>query len=103
MNNSQIPLSIEDACKKIDGLDIYNDSAATMTFFKVAIEYVQQELMAKGIDLFRETNQNDLQEYCWSWFKDCKKTDNDLALIALTFAIEYDVHKLAEDRRNGNQ
>ena len=103
MNNDKKSPSIDAACKEIEGLDIYDDANGTAALFRVAIEYTGQELMNEGVDLWTVTSEHELQEYCRVWFKTLPRTtENDLALIALNFAIKYDVKKVIKDRKRTN-
>jgi hypothetical protein len=109
MNDDKKSPSIDDACKEIEGSDIYDDADGSAALIRVAIEYTRQELANEGIDLWNVTNEADVQEYCRTWLKDItrrekdtKRTENDLALIALLNAIKYDVKKVMKDRKRTN-
>jgi hypothetical protein len=106
MNDDKKTPSIDAACKEIEGLDVYDDANGSAALIRVAIEFSRQELMNEGVDLWNVTNENDLHEYCRMWLKeitrrekDSKRTENDLALIALLNAIKYGVNKLIKDRK----
>src|SRR5256885_13967942 len=96
-NNEKLPC-IEEACKQLEGLDIYGNERNAATFIRVAIEYTRQEYAHEGIDLLSETSQSDVQEFSNLWLKESGKTENDLALIALNHAIKYHVNKVMAER-----
>ena len=100
--NGKLP-SLEDACKQLEGLDIYGDEGSAATFIRIAIEYTRQEYARDGIDLFGETSQSDVRKFSKLWLEESGKSENDLALIALNHAIKYHVNKvIAERRRKGS-
>ena len=94
-------VSIEDACSKIEGLDIFNNSAAREIFFRVAIDYSRHELRKNGIDLRTLAMSDDLHGFCRLWMKSHSNIANDMALIALTVAIQSNAHEIVAMKNKG--
>ena len=92
-------LSIEDACAKVEGLDIRNNSVARAVFFKAAIDYSRAELKKRGIELLSLGSYDELRSFCNQWLSDETHTENDNLLIALAYAIESQACKLASAKR----
>ena len=94
-------VSIEEACEKVEGLDIRNNTAARSVFFKTGIDYSRAELKKAGVELFALGSYDDLRSFCSHWLSNHSHTGNDNLLIALTRAIQSQAYHLISVRRAG--
>jgi hypothetical protein len=99
MNNKPDCTPLEAACNNVEGLNIYGGADDAITFINITLKFSKQELIDEGIDLTSVVSEQDLREFCVCWLREIKTTDNDLALIALTYAIKYHVKKLIAERK----
>src|SRR5689334_19293394 len=81
-------LSIEDACRKVSGLEIHINPAAKEVLCGVAIEYSREELRRKGTDLLTLVSYADLRTFCDLWLSTHQTVKTENALIGLTHAIQ---------------
>jgi hypothetical protein len=87
-------ITLEQACEKLEGLDLRNDSAAQEIFCEVALEYANHELKGRGIDLLAIASIEDVGSYCKLWLSRHSVNDNDLALIGVAYSIQLNVKEL---------
>lgn len=98
MSRSPNKLTIEDACAKVEGLDILNNCIAKQVFCKVAIDYTRDELRQDGVDLFAVAKHEELYTYCRLWLGEHPGFSNDLALIGISHAIRSNALEIHRSR-----
>ena len=88
--------SLERACERIKDLDISTNPVAQKVFCQVAIELARHELRQTGSDLLTIATWEDLASFCKLWLTRHPTTDNDLALIGVTYAIQLNVKEILQ-------
>ncbi len=90
--------SVEEACAKIAGVDIFNNRVAQQMFFKVAIDYSRNELRHDGIDLLAVASHDELYRFCGLWLEQHPGVSTDMGLIALSLAIRTNAHAIVQSK-----
>jgi len=91
-------LSIEEAGRRVEGLDLRNNTAARDVFIHVAIEYSRGALRKNGIDLLTIASYSDVSQFSRHWLASQTIDDTDLLLIALAYWIQVRVTEFVESR-----
>src|SRR5829696_4934433 len=81
---------LNEACEKVENLDIYNNPAARHVFCATTIDYARHELKKRGLDLLQIFTYDAVSNYCDLWLKRFPNIETDNALIGLSYAIEYE-------------
>jgi hypothetical protein len=95
-------INLEEACERLNGLDLRTDATAQEIFCQAATEYAHHELAGKGIDLLSVASREDVSSFCKFWLSHHTTKDNDLALIGAAYAIQLNVKELLEKKHDSS-
>jgi hypothetical protein len=93
MKNFLNSFPIDEAFRKVEGLEIRQNPAAMEVFCQVVIDYCRQELRAKGIDLLTLATYEEVRSFCRLWLSTHSEVNPENAFIGLACAIEANAYE----------